>query len=79
MPEARAQGYAFEAASGVLALARDTLGLSRVVAIVSPGNTRSIALLERLGLRFERTVRLTPDAPELRLHGVTFKSVTVEQ
>ena len=35
-------------------------GLRRIVAIVMPDNARSIQLLERLGMRFERS--LPPDA-----------------
>lgn len=61
LPAFRGRGYAFEAASATLAHARDALGLSRVVAIVSPDNARSIALLEKLSLRFERTMTLPGD------------------
>jgi RimJ/RimL family protein N-acetyltransferase len=53
------QGYAFEAARACLAWAQRR-GFTRVVAIVRPDNERSIDLLERLGLRFER--RLPDDA-----------------
>jgi RimJ/RimL family protein N-acetyltransferase len=60
LPAFRGGGYAFEAAAATLAWARDTLGMRRVVAIVSPGNARSIALLEKLGFRFEQTLRLPP-------------------
>jgi len=66
-PEFWSQGYAFEAASAVIAYARDTLGLSRIVAIVSPDNAASIGLLERLGLAFEKCTRLSETAPEVRL------------
>lgn len=54
------QGLAYEAAQATLAYARDTLGLSRVVAITDPGNARSAHLLERLGMRHERTLCLVP-------------------
>ncbi len=47
--------------------ARKTLGLERVVAVVSPGNRVSVKLLEKLGLRFERKVRLADDEPEIDL------------
>ena len=46
------------------------LGLKRIVALTAPDNTRSIMLLEKLGLRFEKNVRLKPDAPESRLYAV---------
>jgi len=66
LPAWWSRGYAFEAATAVIAHAHD-LGIGRLVAIVSPDNAPSIALLERLGMRFERMVRLTDDAAEIRL------------
>jgi ribosomal-protein-alanine N-acetyltransferase len=54
LPEFRRAGYAREAASSTLAHARETLGLARVLAIVSPENRDSIRLLEKLGMRQER-------------------------
>lgn len=54
LPEFRRAGYAREAASNTLTHARETLGLSRVLAIVSPDNRDSIRLLEKLGMRHER-------------------------
>jgi len=56
LPPYRGSGYALEAASAVIAHARDDLGLTRIVAIVSPENERSIRLLERIGFRFERAI-----------------------
>jgi RimJ/RimL family protein N-acetyltransferase len=61
------QGFAVESASAVLAHARRVLGLQRIVAITSPANVGSIAVLERIGLKFERMIRLQEDSPELRL------------
>jgi RimJ/RimL family protein N-acetyltransferase len=60
-------GYAFEAASAVLAHARERLGLRRIVAITSLDNEPSIRLLARLAFRFERVARFTAEGPELRL------------
>ncbi|MET0323330.1 MAG: GNAT family N-acetyltransferase [Duganella sp.] len=60
-PDYFGQGYTFEAAQAVLALARDTLGIERVLAITAPGNTASIGLLHKLGLRFEEMKLLPPD------------------
>jgi [ribosomal protein S5]-alanine N-acetyltransferase len=67
LPRFWSQGYAFESASAVLAYARDTLGLRRVLAITSPDNVASINLLAKLGFRFERLSRLADDAPEIRV------------
>jgi RimJ/RimL family protein N-acetyltransferase len=55
------QGYAFEAAAAVLAHGREAFGLCRIVAITSPDNAASKALLEKLGLRYEQSLSLTGD------------------
>jgi RimJ/RimL family protein N-acetyltransferase len=68
MPAFWSQGYAFEAASAVMAHARRVCGLQRLVAIASPGNAASVKLLEKLGLTFERMVTLSEDGVELTLH-----------
>ena len=63
-------GHAFEAARAVLAFGRKTLRLRRIVAITSPDNERSIRLLERLGLSFERKVRLAGSDEEIALYAI---------
>ena len=67
LPEFWSQGYALEAASGVLSYAGKTLGLNRVVAVTNPNNQSSIRLLEKMAFRFERMVRLSEGAPEIKL------------
>lgn len=62
-------GYAVESAAAVLAHARDSLRITRVVAITSPDNWSSIAVLEKIGLHFERMIRLVDHSPELKLFG----------
>lgn len=69
LPEYAGQGYASEAAVGVLAHAA-TLGLKRVVAITSPGNDASDAVLRRAGMEFEKMVHLSPDDPALQLFSI---------
>ncbi|HYP02642.1 MAG TPA: GNAT family protein [Pyrinomonadaceae bacterium] len=51
--EYHGEGLAFEAAARVLDYVFDELKLHRVVAITDCENTRSVALLERLGMRRE--------------------------
>jgi RimJ/RimL family protein N-acetyltransferase len=63
------QGYGAESASAVLVHARQVLGLQRIVAITSPDNWGSIAVLEKIGLEFERMIRLEEHGPELKLFG----------
>lgn len=64
------RGYAREAAAAVLSYARDTIGLSRVVAIVKPGNAASEALLTKIGMRPGGAVRL-PGVPGESLYFTT--------
>jgi RimJ/RimL family protein N-acetyltransferase len=68
LPAFRGRGFALESALAVKAHARDVVGLTRLVAIVTPGNARSIQVLERLGMRFERTLRLPGDASDVALY-----------
>lgn len=53
LPNFSGQGYAFEAAVGVMSYARAALGIQRLYAIVNRSNDRSIRLLQRLGFEHE--------------------------
>jgi len=70
LPPYFGQGYAYEAAVALLGHARETVRLKRLVAITSPGNTASNRLLEKIGMRFEKMVHLTPDDSGARLYGI---------
>jgi ribosomal-protein-alanine N-acetyltransferase len=72
LPEFRAQGYAFEAASALMEYGVHTLGFKRIVAIASPQNASSIRLLEKLGLAFERMVKLSEGGETLSLFATSF-------
>jgi RimJ/RimL family protein N-acetyltransferase len=72
LPQYWGRGYAFEAASGVMAHAKNDIGLQRIVATVRPDNLGSIRLLEKLGLRYERALERPDDAGELHLFGAGF-------
>jgi RimJ/RimL family protein N-acetyltransferase len=67
IPEFWSKGYAVESVTAVMSYASKVLGLKRVVAVVNPDNQSSIRLLERIGLRFERMVRLSDGGPEIKL------------
>lgn len=67
LPAYRGRGYALEAARAVMAQARDELGLPRVLALVSPGNLASEKLLGKLGLRFEKMIRLPGQDQDVQL------------
>lgn len=62
------QGYAGEAAQACLDWGRQR-GLARIVAIVRPDNQRSLALLGRLGMRFERLLPADAAGQPLALYG----------
>ncbi len=56
-PEAQGHGYATEAATALLDLAFDRLGLHRVTAATNAGNEASARVLRRLGMRQEGHLR----------------------
>ncbi len=68
----RGQGYALEAATAVLALARDRFGLKRIEAYTVAYNLRSIGLLEKLGLKLERTIRMPGDREDVSQYTLEF-------
>lgn len=67
LPTFRGKGYAFEAAAAALRHARDVLGLPRLYAVVNPDNAVSIRVLEKLGMKFERAVRLSGEESDVSL------------
>jgi RimJ/RimL family protein N-acetyltransferase len=52
------KGYATEAARALMQHGLTTLGLPRIVGVTAEHNHRSATVLEKLGLRFEKTVQL---------------------
>ncbi|MDH3621482.1 MAG: GNAT family N-acetyltransferase [Gammaproteobacteria bacterium] len=68
LPEFCGKGYAGEAASAVLAHARDDLELEELTAIVSPDNVPSIGLLEKLGLVFVSMITMPGDDEAICLY-----------
>lgn len=70
LPDYWGRGYAYEAASAVLEYARTALKLPRILAFIAADNRASIALAEKLGLRFERSARLAGDAADVSLYSM---------
>lgn len=62
------QGYACEATAAVMAYAGEQLGMKRLVAIADPDNERSLKLLARLGLTFDRMVTPPGESAPIELH-----------
>ena len=65
------QGYARESAAAALNYGWTTLRLDRIVAITKPHNQASIALLEKLGLRFEKMIQLSDHGGENKLFAIS--------
>lgn len=63
LPEFWGRGYATEAAGAMLDHGRRTLGIERIVGLTSPDNAGSIRVLEKLGMSFEREVKMSEDDP----------------
>lgn len=68
LPEFGSQGYAREAAEGVLLQGRQRLGLTHTLALVTPTNQRSIRLLEKVGFSFSKLIRLDGSASDTALY-----------
>lgn len=63
-----AQGYALESARAVMTFGIEQLKLARIIAIVDPDNIASVRLIEKLGLEFERKVRMEGDSSDIDLY-----------
>ena len=71
LPEYAGMGYAFEIAAATMSYAKNSLGLKDIVAITSEDNEHSIRLLNKIGLGFERMVKLAEDEESLMLFSRT--------
>jgi RimJ/RimL family protein N-acetyltransferase len=69
-PEYCGCGYAFESAQATLELARNNLRLGQIVAFTASDNTRSIKLLEKLGMSFDTRIDLPGADKKVNLYSV---------
>jgi len=67
LPEYRGKGYAFEATKAIYDYAYQDLKIDKIVAIVNPDNPGSIKLLTKLGLEFEKMIRLPDEEIDIML------------
>lgn len=58
LPQYERKGYGFESAFAVMQYGKNTLHLVRVLAITSLDNESSAKLLEKIGFKFDREVRM---------------------
>lgn len=70
LPAYWGQGYAFESAAKIKDLAFRELGLTQISAITTQTNYPSQKLIEKLGLQFEKLIRLPNDKEELMYYRV---------
>jgi RimJ/RimL family protein N-acetyltransferase len=61
LPEFQRCGYGFEAARAVMEYGRSSLGLEKIVGLTSEKNVVSIKLLAKLGMSFEKMVKMSDD------------------
>lgn len=67
LPQFRGKGYAYEATRSMYNYGHDILKIDTIIAIVNPENKPSIALLEKLGMTYEKMIRLPGDSKEIKL------------
>jgi RimJ/RimL family protein N-acetyltransferase len=70
LPSFWSRGYAYESAAAVKTYAMDVLGLKRLVAIANQDNVASAKVLEKMGFKFERMIRLPESGREIRLFAI---------
>lgn len=72
LPEHRGQGYAWEAAETLLRHARDRLRLPGLYGFTAPANARSVRILTRLGMVYQRTFVMEGYPGETAQYAVEF-------
>ena len=75
----RGKGYAFEAAQAAMRHGQEDLGISRIVAITSPDNRASMKVLRKLGLEFERNLRIPDQSRDTLLFTPVVRSLLVSK
>lgn len=70
LPAFEKKGYAFESAQKLKEEAFSNLGINTISAITIPANISSQKLLEKLGLRFVKMIRLPNDDEELMFYQI---------
>lgn len=73
LPEHSGKGYAIESALAVLEYARYAIGLKRILAITLEQNERSINVLNKLGMVFERKIKYPDSGEELIQFSIELK------
>ena len=67
LPNYEGAGYGFESASAMINYANATLGFKTICGITNSDNIRSIALLEKLGLHYQKMILMPDETEEIML------------
>ena len=70
LPEFWRRGFAVESGIAALDFGFSELGLERIIAVTQKDNVGSIKTLEKMGMTFERMVRLEDDPLDLQLYSI---------
>ncbi|HHB79105.1 MAG TPA: N-acetyltransferase [Saprospiraceae bacterium] len=70
LPGFEQQGYAYESARRVLEMGFSDFGIDRVCAITTEDNFRSQRLLTKLGMEYEKIIRIPNDDVDLMLYNL---------
>jgi len=68
LPQYWRRGFAYEAACAVMEYGRSTLGIDKIVGLTSEENVASIKAMEKLGMSFEKMVKMSDDDPGTALY-----------
>lgn len=71
LPTSTGKGYAYEIAEATLKYALNTLKLEKIAAITMESNERSIKLLEKIGLRFVKTINFPTSNQPLQFYSMS--------
>ena len=72
LPQYTRKGYAFEGSIAIMNQAKNEFGLASVCAFTSKENLASQKLIERLGLKFEKTILFGEEKEELLYYNLNF-------
>jgi RimJ/RimL family protein N-acetyltransferase len=72
LPQYEKMGYAYESASKMMELGIQHFGLKKISAITITENIDSQRLIEKLGLKFDKRIKLPNDEEELLLYSSEF-------
>ncbi len=67
LPVGRGKGYALESTQALMDYGKTQLGFTTILAIANADNIRSHQLLEKIGLHFDKKIRLNNESEEICL------------